>query len=48
MHLNTKLLFSGVNISKLLASSKKKLGPLLKKQIFVFFYPLLSINSSSF
>ena len=28
---------SGVNNSKLLASSKKKLGPLLKKQIFLSF-----------
>ena len=34
----------GVNTSKLLASSKKKQGPLFKK---LFFYPLLSNNGSS-
>ena len=34
--------------SKLLASSKKKLGLLLKKQIFLFFYPLISNNNYSF
>ena len=34
---------SGVNTFKLLASSKKKLGPLLKKQFFILYFQITGL-----
>ena len=39
---------AGVNSSKLLASSKKEAGPVMNEAIFLFLFPLLSNNRSSF